>query len=942
TSSDIWINQNLLASSTLLDIGQSDYSFDEVYADQFLSSQTNSITFGTNSGVINRIYLKFGGSPPESLILNESATSFAGSNNTAFGYRTLTNIGSSNNNNVAIGNAVLDGTSVGSDNVGIGYSALAVTTSSENVAIGSSAMQVNSLGTQNVAVGANSLVANTQGQYNVGIGYNSMVANTSGESNIAIGKDAMGTNTIGQRNVIIGTDADVAANNLQNAIAIGNNATVNASNTIRLGDTNISSMISSGTLTLDGVTYPNTTGTVGQVLTVSSTTDILYFADAGSLPSASYEGATLRWNSTAADWESTTDLRIAPGTGFSPSTALWIDQSLIPSSTLNLGQSGNEFEQTFTEEIRTSSDVLTLTTKAESVYLKRNSLNFEMTTNNGPIGPSNKSNVTFGINALGNSSSGAENNVAVGVNPMQNLTSGDNNVAIGSNIMTRVTTGQFNTGVGGGALAYIDTASATTGIGYRAGINATGSYNTAVGYHSMRAASGSVGINNSSFGVNALHGLTTGSNNIAIGNRSSYSNTTAENNVAVGYEALEANQTSGENVAIGYQALNANRSERNVAIGSSSMDANTSGNSNVALGYQAMDANVTGNNNVIIGASADVGANNLTNAMAIGYNAVVNTSDAIQLGNTAIVTVTTSGVVSSSGYFDASLGNKNEMLVVGDQSRIISTEILNIDSTNDLVGINTTTPSTTLHLVGEATGTGQIFIEQNDSSSDGPDIRFLKSGGSNSSKSAYNSGDNLGFMNTFAYTTSGYIHNGAAGWTANGTAGDTTYHIHTMESGTRTPRLQIQDGNTRILGYMSIEDKNDGAFIDFILDGTSEGTIDVDGSGAYYNTSSDYRLKEDFKDFDALSLVRLIKIYDYKWKGISKRGFGVKAHELQTIIPYLVKGEKDGKETQKVDYSKLVPVLTKAIQEQQKVIEQQEEKIKQLEKLMERVKKLEA
>ena len=877
-----------------------------------------------------------------SLTLNER-NSIAGQNNTAFGYQTFNTAGTVGNNNVAIGHGVLSSSSgTGGNNVGIGFGALGDNSADDNIAIGYEALGTNSGGTQNVAIGSEALDQNTNGQNNTAIGFRALDTNSTGENNVALGKGAMRRNTTGNKNTVIGTDADVGVNNLENAVAIGFAATVNTSNTIRLGSDAITSMISSGTLTLDGVTYPNTTGTAGQVLTVSSTTDILYFADAGSLPSASYEGATLRWNSTAADWESTTDLRIAPGTGFSPSTALWIDQSLIPSSTLNLGQSGNEFEQTFTEEIRTSTNVLTLTTNTRSVYLKRNSLNFEMTTNDNPIGTSNKSNVTYGINVLGTSSGGAENNVAVGVDALQNITTGDNNVAIGASPLTRLTTGEYNVGVGGGALAYVDTASATTGIGYRAGLSLTGSYNTAVGYYSMKAATGSTGVNNSSLGVNALLDLTTGSNNIAIGNSTLENNTTAENNVAVGYQALEETQTGGKNIAIGYQALNANRSERNVAVGSSSMDANTSGNNNVALGYQTMDTNITGSNNVIIGASADVGANNLTNAVAIGYNAVVNTSDTIQLGNSSTVTITTSGVVSSSGYFDASLGNKNELLVVGDQSRIISTEILNIDSTNDRVGINTTTPSTTLHLVGEATGTGQIFIEQNDSSSDGPDIRFLKSGGSNSSKSAYSTGDNLGFVNTFAYTTSGYIHNGAAGWTANGTAGDTTYHIHTMESGTRTPRLQIQDGNTRILGYMSIENKNSGNFIDFVLDGTSEGDISVTPSGTSYNTTSDYRLKEDFLDFNGLALINQMKVYDFKWKKGNQRSFGVKAHELQQVIPYIVSGEKDGKETQKVDYSKLVPVLTKAIQEQQKVIEQQEEKIKQLEKLMERVKKLEA
>jgi hypothetical protein len=42
---------------------------------------------------------------------------------------------------------------------------------------------------------------------------------------------------------------------------------------------------------------------------------------------------------------------------------------------------------------------------------------------------------------------------------------------------------------------------------------------------------------------------------------------------------------------------------------------------------------------------------------------------------------------------------------------------------------------------------------------------------------------------------------------------------------------------------------------------------------------------------------------------------GVIAHELQEVLPYAVQGEKDGKDMQGVDYSKIVPILVKAIQE---------------------------
>jgi hypothetical protein len=86
-------------------------------------------------------------------------------------------------------------------------------------------------------------------------------------------------------------------------------------------------------------------------------------------------------------------------------------------------------------------------------------------------------------------------------------------------------------------------------------------------------------------------------------------------------------------------------------------------------------------------------------------------------------------------------------------------------------------------------------------------------------------------------------------------------------------------------------------------------------SAVAYNTTSDYRLKEDFKQIKGLDLVSKIKVYDFKWKDNDARMDGVIAHELQEVIPYAVSGEKDAEEMQSVDYSKLVPILVQAIQE---------------------------
>jgi len=98
-----------------------------------------------------------------------------------------------------------------------------------------------------------------------------------------------------------------------------------------------------------------------------------------------------------------------------------------------------------------------------------------------------------------------------------------------------------------------------------------------------------------------------------------------------------------------------------------------------------------------------------------------------------------------------------------------------------------------------------------------------------------------------------------------------------------------------------------------------------------YNTSSDYRLKNDLKDYNGLDLVSKVKTYDFEWIEDNSRMYGVLAHELYEVLPYAVNGEKDGEQMQGVDYSKLVPILVKAIQEQQATITSLQDRLDKLE-----------
>ena len=115
----------------------------------------------------------------------------------------------------------------------------------------------------------------------------------------------------------------------------------------------------------------------------------------------------------------------------------------------------------------------------------------------------------------------------------------------------------------------------------------------------------------------------------------------------------------------------------------------------------------------------------------------------------------------------------------------------------------------------------------------------------------------------------------------------------------------------------------DGNLIEFRRNGADKGSISVSGSSTSYNTSSDYRLKENVVDLTA-AIPRLKSLSVYRFNFIEdteKTVDGFLAHEAQLVVPEAVTGthnEVDGDGNpvmQSIDQAKLVPLLTAALQE---------------------------
>jgi hypothetical protein len=112
------------------------------------------------------------------------------------------------------------------------------------------------------------------------------------------------------------------------------------------------------------------------------------------------------------------------------------------------------------------------------------------------------------------------------------------------------------------------------------------------------------------------------------------------------------------------------------------------------------------------------------------------------------------------------------------------------------------------------------------------------------------------------------------------------------------------------------------------------GSISRNGNNTVYNTVSDYRLKENIKPIEnASQKVLQLKPCNFNFKTDKEAIDGFIAHELQEVVPYAVTGKKDAINedgtinTQQIDPSKIIALLTASLQDALKRIENLEKLI---------------
>jgi len=158
---------------------------------------------------------------------------------------------------------------------------------------------------------------------------------------------------------------------------------------------------------------------------------------------------------------------------------------------------------------------------------------------------------------------------------------------------------------------------------------------------------------------------------------------------------------------------------------------------------------------------------------------------------------------------------------------------------------------------------------------------------------------------------------------------DSKLQVLASASEARNPMIRLhQQSTSDLIGIVMQHGRGlsgfNGRMIQFRRnDGSEVGTITIGGSSTAYNTSSDYRLKENVTaDWEATT--RLKQLNPVRFNFIADADTtvdGFLAHEVSDIVPEAISGEKDAVDDddnpiyQGIDQSKLVPLLVKTIQE---------------------------
>jgi len=397
-----------------------------------------------------------------------------------------------------------------------------------------------------------------------------------------------------------------------------------------------------------------------------------------------------------------------------------------------------------------------------------------------------------------------------------------------------------------------------------------------------------------------------------------------------------------------------------------------------ALGTQEFEVNESGTSKKVTGSQIE----------AFVKGSLV-TSDITDLTATATELNLLDGVTATTTEINQLDGN----VFTGNFS--VDTNTLFVDSTNDEVGIGTSSPNAKLHVAGsviienanatnELTFSGSEYTNIYSDSTSGFDIGTTSTGGSsvlrflteNTEQARIASNGNFGIAtnspaetldvrgtirltNTINGSNFGTLLDGGGLVVSSGNNNPMYFYtggsermridasgnvgIGTTATSLGRETISFDNGGQSGTRYIHASTTYNGEALVFLQanNSTKMGSVYCDGAATSYNTSSDYRLKEDVQPMaGAADRLMSLKPVNFAWKVNGNRVDGFLAHEAQEVVPEAVTGQKDQTEIveikdedgnvtgteerpvyQGIDQSKLVPLLTAALQEAFKKIE---------------------
>jgi len=270
----------------------------------------------------------------------------------------------------------------------------------------------------------------------------------------------------------------------------------------------------------------------------------------------------------------------------------------------------------------------------------------------------------------------------------------------------------------------------------------------------------------------------------------------------------------------------------------------------------------------------------------------------------------TGSVVKSSAIEDFSVtANRSSDLQFWTRNNGTQIQAATIDS-EGRVGIGTSSPTRNLTVHGGAGNS--IFALQNNSTGaavdDGFQIQLV-------GNDIYQYNYDNGFM-VFGTNNAEAMRIDSSGSLLVGTT-DTSLFNNTSGAGSKIGtgaiELAITSSEALYLNRMG----TDGRVVNIRKAGTFIGGIDVSSSAVAYNTSSDYRLKEDVQPMSgATDRLKELKPVNFAWKVDGSRVDGFIAHEAQEVVPESVTGSKDAMQTEEYEVTPAVyeDVITPAVE----------------------------